>query len=563
MTIRSLLLLCFFIAPVILFSQTEKILRYHTDIEVNFDRSIDVIESIQVYAAGDRIKRGITRNLLNTRSFNGKTMRVKYHIQEVLKNGIPEPYLSKSGNGETILYIGEEDVILSPGVYSYTIKYNVPNQIAFFEFYDEIYWNAIGQDVQFVIDSASCIVRLPEGVDMTQEYAYTGKYGSQEQDYSMVLKGTAFEYKTTRSLQPGEGLSVAVGFEKGHLKPPSIFQKFGTLILILLGCLFLLPYYIQTWWKFGQDPATPASYPIWESPDGLSAASVNYIQKGRYQTASFTGSIIHLAVKGYLKIEEVADKGIIFKSKHFDLLRLKDGDESLPLEEQKLMESLFISGDKVSIDGKYESGIRKTYEDHSASLSFQHSDFINQGNNTRLLWVPILVTLIVGAISAVTLASSPYAEWINLTALLIFAPIAILGFILYVFLIRKPSIDKLDLRSRIAGFKMYLGLAEKDRLSLLNPPERTPEHFEDALPYAFALGIAHKWSEQFASILEAAQYRPEWHNSTNPVYFSHHFSNDFSRNLSGSVTQPSSSGGGSTGGGFSGGGGGGGGVGGW
>ncbi|MEL6923505.1 MAG: hypothetical protein AAFO94_05605, partial [Bacteroidota bacterium] len=122
----------------------------------------------------------------------------------------------------------------------------------------------------------------------------------------------------------------------------------------------------------------------------------------------------------------------------------------------------------------------------------------------------------------------------------------------------------LDLQSRINGYLMYLDLAEKDRLALLNPPDMTPAHFEAALPFAFALGVEHKWTEKFKAILEAAQYRPEWNNSRTPYYFSSNFSSGFTKSASGSATKPQqSSGGGSGGGGFSGGGGGGGGVGGW
>ena len=109
---------------------------------------------------------------------------------------------------------------------------------------------------------------------------------------------------------------------------------------------------------------------------------------------------------------------------------------------------------------------------------------------------------------------------------------------------------------------MYLEMAEKDRLNLLNPPEMTPVHFEEALPYAFALGVEHVWSTKFKSILEDAQYRPDWNRGA-PIYMSNSFGRSFNENVSGSATRPSESGSGSGGGGFSGGGGGGGGVGGW
>jgi len=54
---------------------------------------------------------------------------------------------------------------------------------------------------------------------------------------------------------------------------------------------------------------------------------------------------------------------------------------------------------------------------------------------------------------------------------------------------------------QIEGFTMYLSVAEKERLELLHPPEKTPELFEKYLPYAFALDVENEWSEQFAEVL--------------------------------------------------------------
>jgi uncharacterized membrane protein len=130
---------------------------------------------------------------------------------------------------------------------------------------------------------------------------------------------------------------------------------------------------------------------------------------------------------------------------------------------------------------------------------------------------------------------------------------------------------------RIEGFKLYLSVAEKDRMNFHNPPERTPELFEAFLPYALALGVEQQWSEQFDSVLKAAAletgsqgYHPAWYYG--PALYSHSFSGLGSRLSTGlgaavatASTAPASrsSGSGSFGGGFSGGGGGGGGGGGW
>jgi hypothetical protein len=62
-------------------------------------------------------------------------------------------------------------------------------------------------------------------------------------------------------------------------------------------------------------------------------------------------------------------------------------------------------------------------------------------------------------------------------------------------------------------------VAEKDRLNLLNPPEKTPALFEKYLPYALALDVENAWSEQFSEVLaqagtEAQPYTPVWYSGS-------------------------------------------------
>ena len=56
----------------------------------------------------------------------------------------------------------------------------------------------------------------------------------------------------------------------------------------------------------------------------------------------------------------------------------------------------------------------------------------------------------------------------------------------------------------IEGFREYLKVAEEERLNFENPPEKTPEIFEEFLPYALALDVEQEWSEKFDETLKAA-----------------------------------------------------------
>ena len=549
--------------PVASYSQSEVIHSYDVQIDIHPDRSILVTEYLNVFVNGDQIKRGPTRSLPTSRNLNGRKMHMSYDIQEVEKNNQPEPYHTASGNGGLTLYIGSKDVLLEPGDYTYKIVYKVDDQIGFFENYDELYWNAIGTDVLFQVEQASCQIRLPAGAELIQEACYTGSYGQQGSDCSFSQQGNLLDYRTTRLLRPGEGFTVAVGFSKGIVDQPGVLNRIGTLLLVILGSIFLFPYFVYTWWKYGQDPPSPASYPLWNPPDNLSAASIGYIQRERHDSKEFTASVIDLAIKGYLKIEEVEDSGFFSKSNYYDLVKIRNSENQLPQEERTLLNDLFAGSDRISIRRKYNPVVEETYHGHQVVMSIQHRSFIREGNNLKFLIIPILTTMVVFGLGLLLLMASAYATKANIVALVAFVVVAFIAMFIYGYLIKKPTPEKLDLQARIKGFQMYLELAEKERMELLNPPEMTPEHFEACLPYAFALGVEHSWSEKFKNILEQANYRPQWNNSANMMYFSSHFGHDFSQNVSSAATKPSDTGSGSGGGGFSGGGGGGGGVGGW
>ena len=91
----------------------------------------------------------------------------------------------------------------------------------------------------------------------------------------------------------------------------------------------------------------------------------------------------------------------------------------------------------------------------------------------------------------------------------------------------------------IEGLEMYMKTAERDRLAALNPPDRTPEHFEALLPYAFALGCAETWADNFSDVLAKASLDPAWRERSGTYHA--HFMNDLSRNLDSSVSHYKSS----------------------
>jgi uncharacterized membrane protein YgcG len=164
-----------------------------------------------------------------------------------------------------------------------------------------------------------------------------------------------------------------------------------------------------------------------------------------------------------------------------------------------------------------------------------------------------------------------FARSVSFGAAFVFIAIGLTNAVFF-HLLKAPTLKGRQVMDQIEGFKMYLSVAEKERLEILHPPEKTPELFEKYLPYALALDVENEWSEQFAEVLAQTQvdgqaYHPAWYRGSSWDGFR---ASSFADNLGGafagaiaSASSPPGSSSGSGGGGSSGGGGGGGGGSGW
>jgi len=137
--------------------------------------------------------------------------------------------------------------------------------------------------------------------------------------------------------------------------------------------------------------------------------------------------------------------------------------------------------------------------------------------------------------------------------------------------IDAPTKEGRAVLDRVAGFKQYLSITERERLDRMTAPQDTPEIFEKYLPYAIALGVENRWADRFAGVLAAAAASGHqgfaWYAGSsdpwsNPGRFADSVGSSLASTISSASTAPGSSSG-SGGGGSSGGGGGGGGGGGW
>jgi uncharacterized membrane protein len=616
-----------------LFAQTESnrlpyietILSFESDIIVDTTARVNVTERIKVAALGNHIKRGIYRKLPQGRDINGTTVYVRNKFLSVKRDGKEEPFHTTSEGDFDVVYIGDEDVLLDPGIYEYEITYTTDRQIGFFEDFDELYWNVTGTEWIFPIKRVRAVVHLPENAEIKQHACYTGVMGSTERNCEgKQVTQNVIEW-TASNLWVQEGLTVAAGFNKGIVKlpnPPAYMKEplfrnilFG-ITAVLLIVMFLL------WRRYGVDHANPVAIPRFYPPDDLSPAGAGYLNLGFYTSQLATVTLINLAVKGYIRIRETTSKGFLGTDKSTYTLenRQKSYAHDLAPEEQFLYHRLFGSTHSIQLSGTYDDRFSSTILAFIEKVDERYKSLHKKGANRKYAWILFgVVTVIYWALLSlcqhhiylpykwlgsiivyfiyivlfVILASAPSvktASWFWIISIAVTAAVGFIGYrflhvsldpytytvlflilntnflIIFSYLIRQPSPEYLTKKAQLDGFSMYLKAAETNVIQFFNSPAMTPEIFERHLPYAIALGVDKIWGEKFEKYLynQSTRYNSTWYDGGgyNQSFSLATFSS-LSSTLSGYVSSGSSSSGGSGGGGSSGGGGGGGGGGGW
>lgn len=625
--------------------QRERIVSFNTDILIAENADVTVTENIKVYATGNEIKRGIFRALPTIRNINGRKEKVVYKIVSIEKDGVSESYHKETKNGIFTIYIGDEDSYLQSGYYTYRIVYKTQDQIGKFKGYDEFYWNVNGTDWSFPVENIQAKVHLPNGADILQNSCYTGVQGSTERNCTAQNLSATEIIFNAKNLQEHENLTVAVGFKANVLKEPSGFSKWisrnwPSLALVFVS-LYLLFYYYTNWKKYGKDPEKPVVIPQFNAPGNLSPASLGYIDKGSFETSLVTANLVDLSIKGFVDIDEIKGTKESYVTKIFNIKKLKSHDSSLQNDQKQLIQKLFGNNNQISVNGSFNSTIKNAIEDFEKSVTKLTKKYFEKISNKKIVtnalkiilatfFVALLINSLITWDFKILLMGSVMLIFASLfVALLIivwedgkklifavifffamalFAPLLVMAFvenddvssfesncfkflifggislIIFRYLIKKPTEEKVKMEAEIEGFKMYLSVAEENQLKFHNPPEMTTDVYEKFLPYAIVFGVEGIWGKRFRDKLQETVDVGDESFANVQNHFGYGFANSFTNSLkeasvmpvssfssssssSGSSSSSSYSGGssssGSSGGGSSGGGGGGGGGGGW
>ena len=563
-------------------SRSWRIEDFHSDVRVLTTGAVEVSERIRVRFDGsfNGIYRTIPIEYRDTRNFN-VTLRLEVTGVEDGSGAPLRHELSREGHYRKIK-------IWVPGAEnasrSVVIRYRAENALLHFsedEFeWDELYWNVTGDEWPVPIEASSVRVQLPGDVTGIRARAFTGRYGSTESgaDVSVSESARTVEARAREGLAIHEGLTLVVAWDARAVaggeyvvhRPGAVEQALeffrSNWPLAIPALVFFLMYRI--WSKVGKDPEKRPVAAQYEPPERMTPFEVGVLVDNRPDMRDVTSTLVDLAVRGWIVIEQVENEKLFGLVKDrdyaFELQKPLSSAGELKPHERELLHALFGGGSDMRVEASELAN--SFYEDLPGIKSAVFDQLVEDGYYRRRpdqvqgAWIGGGI-FAAGALAVLGIMAANNWGMSVLTVILAAAlsAIIIIGFGL---LMPARTVKGARTQEAILGFEEFLDRVESDRFRRMITG---PEMFERFLPYAMALGVEKKWAAAFADIYREPPnwYRGPGYATFRPSLFVADLGNMSSATASAMTTAPRSvgssgmsGGGGFSGGGFGGGGGG-------
>src|SRR6266481_2450762 len=491
----------FFFPAISAYSTRElRIENFHSETVVMPDGTIDVSENIQAHFIGGPwhgLYRTIPVEYVTPQGLNYTLFLDVKRVTDASGRTLKYESSRERHYRKLKIYVPDAD----NSTRKISIEYSVSDALRFFEDHDELYWNVTGDEWDIPIQAASARIILPEGTTNIRANVFTGAYRSRAQNADVDIAGNGVEVRTREPLRLHEGLTVAVAFDKGFVREPTAAGKLALFFrsnwpLGIPIAAFAAMFYL--WWTRGRDPRLRPIAAQYEPPDQLTPGEVGTLVDNSADMRDVTASIVDLAVRGYIVIEEhQRDRMLgLMHDKDYNFIVQKERAEWAKLKphEQALLEGIFTTG-AVGESVSMSSLENHFYTNLPGIKSNIFSTLVADGYYSRrpdtvrsaYIGVGVVVGLLI-VFGGLKIASSQ-----GMAPLAIVIAGALTGLIICGFGWFMPAHTEQGARALegVLGFEDFLVHVESDRF---NRTIKTPEMFEKFLPFAMALGVEKNWS---------------------------------------------------------------------
>ncbi|MCD4756461.1 DUF2207 domain-containing protein [bacterium] len=501
----ALVLLCsVFVVPSFAQDLTyvEHISEFNSEIVINEDASIDIVEEIHYHFPMER--RGIYWTYPVDYSVQGFKRATSFKMNDIYyypahDSTLQESHFEKVGStaGWIEYRIGQEDVYLT-GEYVYVIDYTIKDVgVSYFDEHDEVYLNIIGPGWEVPILQSTATITTP--VEDTNRVCYTGPESFTATDCTMSSTEDGMVITTDKMLDSYSAFTLALAFPVGTIENHT-GDVWLQLLIANLGVLIPIPVIILLVKKAKKYKNKKITIiPHYDAPEDLDPMLAGYVFKKKYDPKHLTALIIWMAVKGYISVEREGSVSYLIK----EVDKIENESKYIT----KLFESMFskkkrvsVSKMPVSFSNKIISTVSLVNNKTRSEGYIEKERVDKKGMFTTLGWI---------------LGMSAF--FVLLPFLMVYAA-AGTGWGLVISGVAMAVVgSKIDIRGvegnklyyQLLGLKMYINTAEKHRIEFHNDPEKFRGVFETLLPYAIIFGLEKKWAKEFEDLYKDTP--PSWY----------------------------------------------------
>ena len=610
----------------------ERMVSFTADYVLDREGGVSVTETIVYrFPAGEQ-RRGILRAVVTrqgvTSDDGSPTDQYRYlalsDVSATSPSGAPAGIAKiEQQGGLDVIFVGDPGRRTS-GTQTYVVTYHLANVLNAFEDHHEFYFNVFSAGDDIAKDAVRLSVTGPGGV--TEAACFVGEQGSTTTCAATPGETARFDIGAVRSNeavtivnrlpQSGYGTITPEIHTGGDTDGPwggetgvpdavdpvaargvagaALVGGVAVPLVTLLGMIALVrtrgrdevyvglpaglapgPGDTSYQVRRGEHPTVTVAF---TPPPGVGPGLVGTVIDEEAGTIDVSATVLDLAVRGHLRIEE-ANEGRLIKRTDWVLTRLTPpvADVLLPYE-AALLQGLFASGDVVRL-----SDLRNTFADTTKRVrELMYDEVVRRGwfrkspETQRQAWTVLGALLAFAAVNTLVWGGGLLARFDAAADFPVPVPSSIvlaagLGLAaLIVFVLSRSMAARTAggsvVLAQSLGFKQYLVTAEADQIAF----EEAQAIFSRYLPYAVVFGVADRWAKLFAQVAASAAASgavvamPSWYvwnGSSLPDFGSIADGvDDFSTTAAGTFTStPGASGGsgfssGGGGGGFSGGG---------
>lgn len=516
--------------------------RYDVMVDLAEDGAAQVTIDMD-YAFGEQPGHGPFITLPLRQPYDDARDRV-YRVSEITTSspsGAPARHYLDETPWEVAVRVGDENRGDISGTHRYTISYRLDgilNPAAGDGTYDEWYWNVLGDGWEVPVRDVTVTVRGP--ADVLAAACYAGRTGATSSCGSARTAHDEARF-THPGVSPGEQLSVVVGWPAGtfpdarvrlgprerppleelgfRLDPRSPAGLAAGLVLVLgvAGAIGLARSQGRDERYAGLTPglrpadgegtvvrsrSRPAVAVRFEPPEGLTPGLVGTLVDGKADPHDVTATIVDLAVRGHLRIEQIPPEHRtpweLDGKLAWRLVKIEDPPGGLLAYEELLLRSLFPAGQTTVRLTAARGSLGEAITSVQGLLYRELTDrgwYRRSPEQERQVWsgagfVVALAAVVVGVlVGAMVSARGVILPWVAL--LLVGLVVARAGR-----LAPARTADGSAVLAQTLGFREFIATAEARQLRF----EEARDLFSAYLPYAIAFGEAERWAELFSRL---------------------------------------------------------------